>query len=241
MASWHRGIVSQVIAVNFGKAWLSGKKAVGQKPAFFHFMLFFFLRLIFSLELAGTLRCRRLSPRRKICNTPLWKRNHQNLLNLLNYSNTYSNHFLRFSACCIFMFTTPNHHPLPIHDPCTTIVTIITISALLSRSLFISFLWKHTNHVFDSFESGFFMFQKYFFSEVHRGTFDKDSVSQFLTSLSRGGTPSLWRTRHGCTNVTESFHKTTRQAWLKKYKKNTRRHDECLNSGDAVFHLDMIF
>lgn len=150
MASWHRGIVSQVIAVNFGKAWLSGKKAVGQKPAFFHFMLFFFLRLIFSLELAGTLRCRRLSPRRKICNTPLWKRNHQNLLNLLNYSNTYSNHFLRFSACCIFMFTTPNHHPLPIHDPCTTIVTIITISALLSRSLFISFLWKHTNHVFDS-------------------------------------------------------------------------------------------
>ena len=27
------------------------------------------------------------------------------------------------------------------------------------------------------------------FFKVHRGTFDKDSISQFLTSLSRGGTP----------------------------------------------------
>lgn len=131
------------------------------------------------------------------------------------------------------MFTPPNHHPLPIHDPCTTIVTIIAISALLSRSLFISFYrWFHlvSMKTYEpcfrlSFESGFFMFQKSFFSEVHRGTFDKDSVSQFLTSLSRGGTPSLWRTRHGGTNVTESFTKRQdKPDWknARKYEKTRR-------------------
>ena len=139
------------------------------------------------------------------------------------------------------MFTTPNHHPLPIHDPCTTIVTIITISALLSRSLFISFLWKHTNHVFDS--------RSNLVSSCFKSLFFLRCIEAPLTKIL---CRSFWPRSPGVAHRHFDAHATAAQtsqnpsqndktSLIEKMQENTRRHDECLNSGDAVFHLDMIF
>ena len=233
MASWHRVSGDRR---EFWKGLVEWKESRGSETNIFSFYVVFFLRLIFSLELAGTLRCRRLSPRRKICNTPLWKRNHQNLLNLLNYSNTYSNHFLHaawmwFSYPFWFHSTLSScsQRPITIHCPSMTHAQPSSLSlpsALCCPEVFSSRFYESIWTMFSTLVRIWFLHgsKVFFFWGASRHLWQRFCVAVFDLALQGWHTVTLTHTprRHKRHRI---LHKTTRQAWLKsarKYEKTRR-------------------
>lgn len=213
--TWHRGILSQVIAVNFGKAWLSGKKAVGQKPAFFHFTLFFSSLDFFTWTCRDASVSQAQSQKEDMQHSTI-TRNHQNLLNLLNYSNTYSNHFLHAASSC-------SQRPITIHCPSMTHALPSSLSlpsALCCPEVFSSRFYENIRTMFSTLVRIWFLHvSKVFFSwGASRHLWQRFCVAVFDLALQGWHTVTLTHTprRHKRHRI---VHKTTRQAWLKKCKK----------------------
>ena len=213
MASWHRVSGDRR---EFWKGWVEWKESRGSETSIFSFYVVFFPSLDFVTWTCRDASVSQAQSQKEDMQHSTITRNHQNLPNLLNYSNTYSNHFLHAASSC-------SQRPITIHCPSMTHALPSSLSlpsALCCPEVFSSRFYENIRNMFSTlFRIWFLHVSKvFFFWGASRHFWQRFCVAVFDLALQGWHTVTLTHTprRHKRHRI---LHKTTRQAWLKKCKK----------------------